>query len=355
MPPKKAPKKIERLKAPKKVKPLKINPKKHINKLENMNPFLREQQKNLDIMFENHNVRNDSDYETSSSESESSSSDSDDIFKPEIAMGNRRVEKNEDEDIIFKGVNITYIPTNKDSIKQRPLHEQGIVPRGYSNFVIINGSIGSGKTNCLVNMMLNPLIYGFDGSDKHWYDNLYVLSNSNDDCYDILTEQGILKPSHIKHQPEAKHLKEILDKQKEAIKNAGDDVGKIPNTCIIMDDVIDDKNFINSKEFKLCAIRPRQMHLCVFLLSQHFHSIPRINRVNAQNLILFSGNKTEEEMYTDMLCPSGMSRKQFSNLLNKAWEKRPDDKYPFLHVNRKQPNDKRFMRNFTEYIDLEDL
>jgi hypothetical protein len=351
MPPKKATKPIK-LKAPKKVKPFKINPKKHINKLENMNPFLKEQQKNMDIMFENYNIKNDSDYE---SESESSSSSDEDDFKPEIAMGNRKVQKKQDEDITFKGVNISYIPTNKDTIKQRPLHEQGIVPRGYSNFTICNGSIGSGKTMVIINMLLNELIYGFDGSNKHWFDNVFVLTNSNDDAYDILIEQGILKANHIKHQPEAKDLKAILDKQKEAVEMAGDDIGKIPNTCIIFDDIIDDKQFINSKEFKLCAIRPRQLFLNCILASQHFTAIPRIIRVNAQNLILFSGNKTEEEMYTDMLCPSGMTKKQFSNLLNKAWEKRPNDKYPFLHVNRKQPNEKKFMRNFTEYIDINKL
>lgn len=348
------PKKTQKLKVIKKVKPLKLNPKKHTSNLKLLNPFEREQEKELDIVMENYNIKRDSDYESSSSESESSSSD-DDIFNPIVAMGNRKVQKNKDEDIVFKGVNITYIPTNKDSIKQRPLHEQGIVPRGYSNFTICNGSIGSGKTMVIINMLLNELIYGFDGSNKHWFDNVFVLTNSNDDSYDVLIEQGILKPNHIKHQPEAKDLKSILDKQKKAVEMAGDDIGKIPNTCIIFDDIIDDKQFINSKEFKLCAIRPRQLFLNCILASQHFTAIPRIIRVNAQNLILFAGNKTEEEMYTDMLCPSGMSRKQFSNLLNKAWQKKPDDKYPFLHVNRKQPNEKKFMRNFTEYIDINNL
>jgi hypothetical protein len=57
-------------------------------------------------------------------------------------------------------------------------------------------------------------------------------------------------------------------------------------------------------------------------------------------------------MYADMLCPAGMTKKQFSKLLNIAWEKKPEDQYPFLYVNRKN---KTFSRNFTELIDTTKL
>ena len=345
--------KIKPLKLPKKKKPLKLNPKKHINKLEQMMiPFEKEKQKRINIQTENYNIKRDSDYSTSS-DSESSSSDDEFEFKPKINLGNRKITHEKEKEVKFNGVEIAYIPTNKDDIEQRYLHKVGIVPRGYSNFIIVNGSIGSGKTNALINMLMNPLIYGFDGSGRHWFDNVFVLTNSNDDAYDNLIKDGVLKPSHIKHQPTEEDLKQILDAQKQAIKLAGDDGGKIPNTAIIFDDIIDDKQFINSKYFKLCAIRPRQMHLCCFLLSQHFNSIPRIIRVNAQNLILFSGNKVEQDIYTEQYTPAGMAPKQFEAILKFAWAKRPNDQYPFIHINRKAPVEKgRFFRNFTEMITL---
>jgi hypothetical protein len=355
MPPKKTKSALPvRLKKPKKVKKLKINPKKHISVFDNiLHPYLRYDDKERQINIDNKLVREDSDYESDSSSSSSSGSDSEDEFKPVILMGDHRVKKSKDEEVHFKGVDISYIPTNKDAIEQRYLMRENIIPRGYSNFIILNGSIGSGKTNCLVNMLLNPLMYGFDAFNKHWFDNVFVLTNSNDDAYDTLIEKGVLKKSNIKHLPTSEDLKQILDQQKKAIKMAGADQTKIPNTCIIMDDVIDDKNFINSKEFKLCAIRPRQLFLCCFLLSQHFTAIPRINRVNAQNLILFNGTRTEQEMYSDMLTPAGVTKKQFEQVLNYAWEKRPPhDNHSFLHVNRKAPIESRFYRNFKEKIHI---
>lgn len=345
----------KKLKLPKKAKPLKLNPKKHLNKLEQMMiPYEKEKQKRMNIEIDNYNIRRDSDYTSSSSDSDASSSSDDEYeFKPKINLGNRKMHHEKEKEVKFNGVEIAYIPTNKDDIEQRYLHKVGIVPRGYSNFIIVNGSIGSGKTNCLINMLMNPLIYGFDGSGKHWYDNLFVLTNSNDDAYDNLIKDGVLKASHIKHQPTEEDLKQILDQQKKAIKMAGDDGGKIPNTAIIFDDIIDDKQFINSKYFKLCAIRPRQMHLCCFLLSQHFNSIPRILRVNAQNLILFAGNKVEQDIYTEQYTPAGMTPRQFEEILKFAWTKRPNDQYPFIHINRKAPIEKgRFFRNFTEMITL---
>jgi len=346
--------KANKLKLPKKAKPLKLNPKKHLNKLEQMMiPYEKEKQKRMNIEVDNYNIRRDSDYTSSSDSDSSSSSDDECEFKPKINLGNRKkVLAKQDEDLSFDGVNIKYIPTNKDDIEERYLHKEGIVPRGYSNFIIINGSIGSGKTNCLINMLMNPLIYGFDGSGKHFYDNLFVLSNSNDDAYDVLIKEGILKPSHIKHQPEEEDLKAIIDQQKKAIKMANGDASKIPITAIIFDDIIDNLQFIKSKFFKLCAIRPRQLHLCVFLLSQYMNAIPRLIRMQAQNLLLFAGNKTEEEIYIDMLTPAGMSVKQFEAILKYGWEKRENDKHPFIHINRKQPVEKRFMRSFNEYIRL---
>jgi hypothetical protein len=332
----------------------KFNKKKHINKLEALGDVRERQiQKKMNIDNYNYQQTIDSDFEESSSSSSSSSSDSDEFeFDPVIELSKeQRIRKDDDEnDFNFKGIDIKYIPTTKDDIEERYLHKEGIVPRGYSNFTLINGSIGSGKTNCLLNMLMNPLIYGFDMSGRHFFDNLFVLTNSNDTVYDHLIKENILKPSNIKHQPEESDLKLIIDQQKKAIKESESLGLRPPNTAIIFDDIIDNKKFINSKYFKLCAIRPRQLFLAIYMCSQFFNAVPRMIRMQAQNLILFAGNKTEEEIYSDMLTPAGMTPRHFQSILNYAWDKRPDDTHPFIHINRKQPVEKRFMRNFKEYI-----
>jgi hypothetical protein len=348
------PKKMQKLKAPKKTKPLKLNPKTHRNKVLNMNPFLRQQEKEMDTIIENYNIRRDSDYE-SESETETSSS-SDDDFNPIISMGNRKkVIAKKEEEIKFNGLNIGYIPTNKDEIELRPLAKAGITPRPYSAFHIICGRSGMGKSNLLISMLLNPLIFGFDGSGKHWFDNLYVLTNSNDDIYFNLIKEGVLKDEHIKHMPDEKHLKEIIDKQKEAIEIAGDDASKKPVTCIILDDIIDNKQFMNSKYVKLLAVRARQLGIVSFVLSQYFNAIPKLMRMQSSSLLLFAGNQQEQELYNEMLCPAGVNKKEFDKVMTYCWEKTDKDKFPFMHVNMKNTMDKRFMKNFTEFINIDNF
>jgi len=342
-------------KAPKKIKRGSINQKKHINKLGQMLiPFEKEKQKSINIDYDNFKISNDSDYSSSSSSSSDSDSDSDSDefeFNPIVQLGNRKkVESSQNRQLEFDGVNIGYIPTNKDEIEQRFLAKEGYTPRPYSAFHIICGKTSSGKSNMLISTLLNPLIFGFDGSGKHWFDNVFCLSNSSDDIYDVLIEEGVLKPNHIKHLPDEIHLKMIIDQQKKAVKLAGDDVSKIPCTLIILDDIIDNKQFMNSKYVKLLAIRSRQLHVVTILLSQYFHSIPKLMRMQVSSYMLFAGSQQEQEAYNDLLCPAGMHKKQFDKVMEFAWEKRENDKFPFLHVNTRNPIEKRYMRNFNEVI-----
>jgi hypothetical protein len=74
--------------------------------------------------------------------------------------------------------------------------------------------------------------------------------------------------------------------------------------------------------------------------------------MQAQNLMLFQGNATEVEIYSDTYCPSTMKKKDFALILNTAWEKTEECKHPFLHIARKQPIETRFRRNFDTIIDI---
>jgi hypothetical protein len=350
MPPKAKATKIKILKAPKKPKRPILKSKGRISSLLDLdNVFEKENLKRLQIQINNQYAKQDSDYE---SESESETSDSDDNFKPTLTLGNRNIERCKKEKLEFNGIDIAKIPTNKDCIPERYLMTQGIIPKGYSNMMIVNGSINSGKTNAIISMLLNPLIYGRDATGKTFQDNLYIFSGSDDDAYDILIQQKILRPENIKRQPTSKDLKKVLDMIKEQIKANDENLGRMPVSIIIFDDIINNNEFIKSKEFKACAIHPRQYFIFSIILSQFFNTIPRIVRMQAQNLMLFQGNATEVEIYSDTYCPSTMKKRDFALILNTAWEKTEDNKHPFLHIARKQPIETRFRRNFDTIIDI---
>lgn len=336
-------------KAPKKIKTLVLKTgKNRVSTLETMkNPWEHTKTKKLQVKVNNSNVKKDSDYETSSSDSDD---DDDKKFNPIIELGNRKVIEAKKEPLKFNGVDIPYIPTDKDCIEERFLMKEGIIPRGYSNCIMSCGSIGSGKSNQLCAMLLSPLIFGPDNTGKPFYDNLFIFTNSTDDVYDVLIEHKVLKPENIVYQPKVKDLDLVLKRQEEAMERCNGDLCKMPVLCIIYDDIIDNQDFVKSKSFLLTAIRPRQLLCCTIILTQFCNAIPRRVRMQCQNLILFQGTKTEEELYTDWLCPASMNKKEFQHILKTAWEKTPTDRHPFLHVNRKMPLEKRFYRNFNTLI-----
>lgn len=322
-----------------------IKSKGRISSLEQMdNPLNKVIQKNLNKYTSDKKVKEDSDYSCSNSGSDSDSNDDD--FKPYITYRPKNIKKENLVQPKFNDLNIKAIPTVKTTTPLNPMMEAGIVPKP-NGCHLINGAIASGKSNMLANMLLNPNIWG------GFFDNIFLFANSNDDVYDSLIEKGIIKRENIKHNPEEADIKRVLRLQKDTIKNANGDPSKYPTTLIILDDIIDNLQLMKSDAMKLLFIRPRQMFITTVILSQYALSVPKLARMQCINLLLFAGNAQESEMYYEWLAPSGMSRKDFEIILKTAWDKKPNDKYPFLHVCRKEPPNTRFRRNFLELITLE--
>lgn len=340
-----------------KIKKLKVKPKKkeflkeknRISLVESMdNPWVSRQQSIFDSIKHNSAVLGNSSFIPKETKKKATTnSDSDDEFEPEINTSIKKIDNTKiNKDMQFDGLKVCAIPTAKDILNQRLLMKENVIPRGFGTYNIIIGSIGSGKSNLLAYLMLNPLCY------FGYFDQTFLLTNSNDDIYDTLVEKGALKKSNIKHQPDESDIQKILDLQKKKIKEANGDYSKIPLTCVILDDVIDDQKFVKSKAFRTLAIRPRQYYLCVFLLSQYMNSIPKQSRMQSQNIFCFSGTNLDSEIYADMLCPANLTKKQFHGLMEYAWTKTDDDPYPFLYINRKCGEDKRYRKNLLEFIDI---
>ena len=144
----------------------------------------------------------------------------------------------------------------------------------------------------------------------------------------------------------------IIKLQKAKIKDAGDDASLFPSTLIISDDIIDNQQLMKSKEMQLLFIRPRQLNIAHLCSSQYLNSIPKTCRMQALSCMLFSGNKVEEELYTELFTPAGMTKKDFELIMKTAWTKDDKCSHPFLFINRKNPIETRFHRCFDQIISI---
>ena len=291
-------------------------------------------------------------YELSGSDSYSSSSDDDDDFKPTIKNPPKRKQMlPKKEQPKFDGLKIIGLESTKNMTEQRQTMEANIIPKHPSINMVI-GSIGSGKTVMLCNMLLNDKMYGKDRTGRPYWDEIFLFTNSTDDIMQKLIDDGVIPKEHVKHHPEERHLKAVIKKQKEKVKEADGDWGKVPRIFIILDDIID-CDIVRCNTFKSLCSRPRQINCSVFVLSQYYFSLPKICRQNATNIFCFSGNVQDKEALGDTFTPPSLTKKEFYDILGFCWTK--DEKYshPFIHIDRRQPETERFRKCLTDVIDIE--
>jgi len=265
---------------------------------------------------------------------------------------NKKPQEIDKNKINYGDIKITSVDTDKNKLEQRRLMEKNIIPR-HPGVSICVGSINSGKSTFIHNLLSKPQFYGESnelGETKHYYDVIFLLTGSDDDLYTDLTDRGIIKEQHIKYDPKPSDLQKIIDIQSKTIKKIG--LLKAPKVLIILDDIVDNMKFIKSSAFKTLFIRPRQLGISVLLGAQHFNLVPMACRQQAINLFIFPQNRAGEEGIVEQFCPGNMKKNDFRELISQATEIREGDSHPFLHINRRCKMQERFRRNLDKIIKI---
>ena len=243
--------------------------------------------------------------------------------------------------------------TKKDKVvdSNRPAMKAGIIPKHPAISIFI-GSVGSGKSTLVINLLSKPNLYGIDPKTKKpFFDVIFVLTGSDDDLYDNLVDMKIIKEDKIKLDPTPDDIGKLISIQRQDIKKKG--IDKADKALIILDDVVDNGKLMRSQEMRTLFIKPRQLNFSVFLLSQYMNLIPKFMRNNARNIFFFRGNRSDHEILCDQFCPSNLNRKTFLKLIHQAVEERGNETHNFLHINRTKPISERFRRNLNKLINVE--
>jgi hypothetical protein len=236
---------------------------------------------------------------------------------------------------------IKSLPTQKDGIYNCPASLQDVIPRTTSNVLFI-GSSGSGKSTLLVNLVESPQFYG-NGT----FDRKILISPTckSDDIQKQLTE--IHSDDMIDDLKKAgSFLEELMQEQREVIESEG--AGAAARVLLIFDDCVADKQFLKLEVFTKVFIASRHYGLTVFICSQSFTQVPRRCRLQAQNIFVFPGSNSEMEVLAEETSPPGFSKRQMANLISFCTE----EKFSFMHFNRRVPHEIRYRKNLNEIVDL---
>ena len=236
---------------------------------------------------------------------------------------------------------IKAVASDKSKTPLRACMKEGIMPRFPFSFMI-SGRSGSGKTNVLINMLTNEHLL------KNYFHQTVVFSptaGKYDDSYKALG----LPDDSFRNDFTADDLNSLIENRKALIDKKGIEwVTKNSRVLLIMDDVIANRDFLNSPEaLKMFALL-RHYQVAIIVLMQSYNKLPRALRINANATIVFPATQSEVEVLLDEITPSGLTKKEFAKVIEYCTEGR----YDFLYINNHASPGERIRKNLTEVVDF---
>jgi hypothetical protein len=240
-------------------------------------------------------------------------------------------------------LDIKPLKTEKSELPQTQAMEAEVINK-FPSLTLCIGRSGSGKSNVVGNMLTKKYFL------KDFFDEIYLFSPTAKS--DDLVKHLKLKEEFIieKLDEEAiTKLNKIVDDNTEKIKKNGiKATAKNSKILIICDDCISEKVFIKSNILSRLATAGRHALISTIICSQSYTKVPRVIRLQCQGLIVFPSSNDEIELLCEDLCPPGISKRDFLELIKFATAER----YSFLFVNHhcKDQKDK-FRKKFNEIIE----
>ena len=206
------------------------------------------------------------------------------------------------------------------------------------------GSTGSGKTVAILNLLTNPSMYG------EYFDDVYLFSVTGkaDDSFDALK----LKKKNIITDAAKmiNKLQTLINKQKRDVESKGVDRAK--KLCILFEDLTANKKLMRSKAFLECYVQNRHHNITTIAACHKFHSLVRTARMNSNHMWLFPATQSEVQRILDEAQPPQLSKKEFFELIQYAWQPSAEQPRPFLWINFKVNTKERFRKSLLEVLTL---
>ena len=234
---------------------------------------------------------------------------------------------------------IVPIETEKTNIPQKAASKLNILPK-FPFSCCISGRSGSGKTQLLLNILTRDDLMG------NYFHKILVFSPTAGDLDDTYASLKIPKENFIK-KFDSSILETILNNRKAQIKKDGiEKVGKSDRVLLIFDDCIAERKFLESKENLMMFTLVRHYLCSVCILSQSFKKIPRSIRINANFTCIFPSLESEINIMLEEICPAGVTKKEFREIINYCTAGRFD----FMTINNHAEPKDRIRKNLHEIM-----
>ena len=229
--------------------------------------------------------------------------------------------------------------------KKKQIHNNYNLIPSFPNRCLFVAPTGSGKSVVIVNLLIRKRYL------RNFYDKILFFSpnvNYEEEHIEIKLKNkktDILFEEKFKENKFKKVIETLMAEQKE-LKDNKKPMKKI---LIILDDFASDKKVMKSKTLKDLFFAGRKYGISVWITTQYYKIVPPDIRTNAEHLIIFSKQPSSElNKIAEEISISNFSKKNIINIFDELSK----IEYSFLHYNRKQPVNKRFMFNFQSFINM---
>ena len=238
---------------------------------------------------------------------------------------------------------INKIETNKSTIPQRKA--AGTILPKYPFSWMLSGSSGSGKTNLAMNILTRKELYG---SYFHCILVFSPTAGKYDDSYKVLN----LPPENFIAKFDNGMLDKIIEARKSKIDAKGVEwVSKNERMLIILDDVIADRQFLESPDALRLFSLLRHYLVSVMVMIQSYTKLPRALRNNCNAISIFPALRSEIEVIKDEVAPAEYTKREFEKLLKYCM----DGQHSFFYINRHAKPDERLRKNLDEVLKSADF
>jgi len=253
---------------------------------------------------------------------------------------------------MLKNLNIYYIkqmsfkieplPTDKSKIPQIKASDDQILPK-YPFSMIISGRSGGGKTNLMINLLTKENMF------KNFFHTILVFSPTAGVYDDTYKNLKIPKENFIPDFS-AETLEHIIELRKKQITKHGIEwTAKNSRMLIILDDVIANRDFLQSEACVKMFALLRHYLVSIILLIQKYNACNRTCRLNTNAVMVFPSTHNEVESIKDEITPASLTKKEFHKVIEYCTQGR----YDFLYINNHADPNKRIRKNLDEIIDLQ--
>lgn len=262
-----------------------------------------------------------------------------------FAMLGKRKESGQPEKKVAHPLKVGRVDTDDpDYVSEVPKHLRNEYFPGFPSTSVFVGKPGSGKTNVLIFMLLNEVMW------NKFFDKIYLCGPTckSDKMYErisvpedqICTEQKEFLP----------FLEEIIEKQQKDVESNKKDADKI---LVVFEDITSFYHKVQTKpEFARCYTQVRHLKGASVAMVHKWKAFNRTARMATQHILVWKINRTDQKQLYDDFGPTSMSLKDWYRMMDYCHTPTDDDPKPFLYINTTQPEEKQFRKNFTEILNL---